>query len=73
MASSLTFDELLSAIGELPIEDQKSLVDIVRRRLTELRRDEIARECAEAMEEFKAGNMRVATVDEIMAELRNPE
>ncbi len=44
--TTLTFDELLDTIAELPVERQETLVDLVRLRLREQRRKEFARNAA---------------------------
>ncbi len=43
--------------------------DIVCRRIIEERRVELAKDIQEAQEEFKAGNARPMTPDELMSEI----
>jgi hypothetical protein len=53
MISIPSFDQLLDAISQLPPEEQADLVDVVRRRLSELRRREIVAEVLEAERELQ--------------------
>lgn len=55
MISIPSFDQLLDAISQLPPEEQADLVDVVRRRLSELRRREIVAEVLEAERELQQG------------------
>ena len=50
-----SFDQLIEAISQLPPEEQADLVDVVRRRLSELRRREIVAEVLEAERELQQG------------------
>ncbi|MFM8435715.1 MAG: hypothetical protein ACKOBP_10320 [Planctomycetia bacterium] len=56
MISIPSFDQLLDAISQLPPEEQADLVDVVRRRLSELRRREIIAEVLEAEGELQRGS-----------------
>lgn len=67
--TTLVFDELLDTIAELPVERQETLIDLVRLRLREQRRNEIARNAAEARAQFAAGQLPRGTVDDLLAEL----
>jgi hypothetical protein len=61
--------ELLDAVDELPIEKQVALVDIVRRRLIEHRREELTREIEEARRDLQAGRCIPRTPDEILRDI----
>ena len=45
------------------------LIDIIKKRLAESRRTEIAANIAQSMEEYKTGRVVRGTVDDILAEL----
>ena len=62
----MSFAELLDAVDALPIEEQAELIEIVRRRLIEHRRDELAGEIQEARQNFQAGRCEPRTPDEIL-------
>jgi hypothetical protein len=66
---SKTFQEALEIVESLPEEQRESLMDIVKRRLIEERRDRLAQSIKEAREEYKRGKIRKGTVDDIMNEL----
>ncbi len=67
--NSPTFQEALEMIEALPEEQRWSLMDIVRRRLVEERRNEIARSIREAREEHARGEAKRGTVDDLLREL----
>jgi len=69
MEKTLSFGEVLDTVEQLSLEDQEALTDIIRRRIIERRRAELAKDIQEAQEEFKAGNARPVTSDELMAEI----
>jgi hypothetical protein len=67
MEKTLSFGEVLDTVEQLSLEDQEALTDIIRRRIIERRRAELVKDIQEAQEEFKAGNARPVTPDELMA------
>jgi hypothetical protein len=69
MTPASTFGEILEAVDGLAVDDQMALVDIVRRRLAALRREELIQDAVESRHEYEAGLCRSATVAEIMAEI----
>jgi hypothetical protein len=64
-----TFQKALEIVESLPEEQRESLMDIVRRRLIEERRDRLAQSIKGAREEYKRGKIRKGTVDDLMNEL----
>ena len=66
-----TFDALLEEIETLPLERQETLAEILRHRLAEKRRKEIARNAREARELFEneKGQLPCGSVDELMRDL----
>ena len=69
MEKTLSFGEVLDGVEQLSLEDQEALTDIIRRRIIERRRAELAKDIREAQEEFKAGDARPVTPGELMAEI----
>lgn len=67
--TTLRFDEILDAVEQLPPEAQEELIDIVRRRLSELERQRIIADIQEGREEYAAGKCKTVTVDELMREI----
>lgn len=64
-----TFQMALETVEELTPGDQEMLVEIVRRRLIERRRAELAEDIIAAREAYRRGDVRRGTVDDLMAEL----
>lgn len=64
-----TFQKALEIVESLPEEQRESLMDIVKRRLMEDRRDRLAQSIKGAKEEYKRGKIRKGTVDDLMNEL----
>jgi hypothetical protein len=65
----VTFQEVLDIVESLPEYQQEDLVDIIRRRLIEQRRDRLANSIREAREEYARGEVKRGTVDDLMKEL----
>jgi len=66
---SSRFGAVVEAAEALPLEEQEMLVDLIRYRLVEQRREEIAANIARSREEYRQGQVRRGTVDDLMAEL----
>ena len=69
--SSMTFDTLLEEIDALPVERQEVLMEIVRRRLAEKRRRQIAGHAREARELFEQRKLPRGSVDDLMKDLED--
>ena len=65
----LTFQRVLEIIESLPKDQRESLIEIVRHRLIEERRDGLAQSIREAKEEYNRGEIKRGTVDDLMSEL----
>lgn len=61
-----TYGQVIDSIEALPDEQQESLVELLRRRLAERRRDALVKSVQEARKEFKSGKCRPAAPAEIM-------
>jgi len=68
--SPVTFREALELIESLSDEERLALVEIVKRRFIERRRDEIAESVREAREEYARGEVKKGTADELLRDLR---
>ncbi len=66
---NITFQKALEVIESLPEEQRESLIDIVKRRLIEERRDRLAQSIKEARGEYNRGEIEKGTVDDLMHEL----
>jgi hypothetical protein len=69
LMGNITFQKALEMIESLPEEQRESLIDIVRRRLIEERRDRLAQSIKEAKEEYKRGEIKSGSVNDLMDEL----
>ena len=65
-----TLDEALDIVEQLPEDQQQLLFEILRKRAIEQRRNEIAVEAAEAIQEYRSGSLKPLTADEAIDELR---
>jgi hypothetical protein len=66
-----TLNEVLDAVMRLPAEQQKMLVQIVRQRTIENRREEIAQAAEVSITEFRSGKLKTQTAAEVMSNLRS--
>jgi len=71
MAQTLPFGEVLDAADRLTVDEQETLVAILRRRLAEQGRKQIAAEIAETRREYQAGGCRPVAVDDLMHEIQS--
>jgi hypothetical protein len=55
---NIAFQKALDVVESLPIQQQESLIDILRRRLIEYRRELLAKNIREAREEFARGEVK---------------
>jgi len=66
---TLTFDKVLENIEALPVERQEALVEIVRLRLRERRREEIRSNAELARQQLAAGQLPRGTVEDLLRDL----
>lgn len=69
--TSTPFQQALDAVEKLPVEDQETLVEIVRRRLIEQRRAEITRNAQVTLQAFKEGRAKYGSLDDLRQDLRH--
>jgi len=63
------FHVVVDAADRLTIEEQETLVAVLKRRLVDRRRAELAADIREAQKEFNRGALRPVSPDEIMKEI----
>jgi len=68
MEKTAPFAEILEAAGNLSLEDQQALVEILNRRMIEQRRAELAEDIQQAQREFHSGSCQPATPEGLMKE-----
>ena len=66
----VTLDKVLESVMQLPEEQQEMLVEIIKHRHIEARRQEIAQGARESLALFRGGKLRPQTADEVIQELR---
>lgn len=71
MLQASKLDQVLESIEVLSIEEQEMLIDLINRRLVEKRRDEIAKNIAQAQKDYEEGNAFQGSVEDIIAELNS--
>ena len=65
-----TFSGILYAAGELSVDEQVTLLEILQRRIAESNREELVRDVEAARAEFATGRARSVPVIDIMEEAR---
>lgn len=68
--SDITLDTALDTVMELPPEQQEMLLEILRKRHIQRRRQEIAKDAQESLAAFQAGQLRPQSAAEVIVELR---
>jgi hypothetical protein len=66
---TVTFKDTLELVESLSDDERWSLIEIVRRRLVEGRRSEIAKSVTESREDLAQGNVKKGTVADLLREL----
>jgi len=67
--STTALNKLIEDFSELPMDDKEYAVDVIKRQLTEARRDAIAKRAKEAMANVKKGAIRKGTVQDLYKDL----
>ena len=61
-----TFAEVMETVERLTVDEKEVLIDILQNRLRENKRRRIIKSVKEARSEFEKGNVKTASVDDIM-------
>ncbi|MDJ0689274.1 MAG: hypothetical protein QNJ41_12265 [Xenococcaceae cyanobacterium MO_188.B32] len=69
MVQTSHFNQILEMIDRLSLDEQEDLINIVRQRQIERRREEIAANIAQAHQEYQQGKLFRGTVDDVIAKL----
>jgi hypothetical protein len=67
--ASSRFQKAIEQVEALPLDDQAMLIEIIRQRLIQQRRAELAEEIAKARAAYQRGDVRRGTVTDLMKEL----
>jgi hypothetical protein len=63
-------DRILDDVMALPIDGQELLLQILRNRIIERKRDEIAQDAIDSLAEFRSGKLGSQSATNVIAELR---
>jgi len=66
---NITFQEALEIIETLPEYQREDLMNIIRHRMIEHRRELLAKNIREAKKEYARGDVKKGTVNDLMREL----
>ena len=69
MERAIPFREILDAVENLSLDEQETLVDIVKRRLADRVRHRLASDIEESRMEFAQNRCQAVTVESLMEEL----
>jgi hypothetical protein len=69
-AAAMSFQQILEMVEGLPDEQQQDLLEIVRNRQRDRRREGLAASIEQARRELARGEARRGTVEDLMAEIR---
>ena len=69
-APTSRFQEIIEVVENLPPDDQALLIEIIRQRLIQQRRTELAADIAEARNAYDRGEVRRSGVANLMQELQ---
>ncbi len=70
-ATQSQIDQILDAIASLSLDDQEMLINILKRRRIEKRREQILRDSRETMRAYKKGLAKRGTVDDLLKDLES--
>jgi hypothetical protein len=70
-ATQSHLDQILDAIASLSLDEQEMLIDILKKRHIEQKRQRIVREVREAQREHKKGLTKRGTVEDLMKDLKS--
>lgn len=63
------FQRAIAAVESLPLEDREDLLDVLRKRLAENRRDQIAANARESLRDVREGKASFGTLEDLKMEL----
>ena len=71
MSQTIQFHRILEMIDDLSLDEQDDLINIIRHRQIEKRREEIAKNIYQARQDYQQGKLFLGNIDDIIAELNN--
>lgn len=67
--STTALNKLIEDFSQLPMDDKEYAVDVIRKQLTEAKREAIGKRAKEAMANLKKGAIRKGTVQDLYKDL----
>ncbi len=71
MSQTIQFHQILEMIDNLSLDEQDDLINIIRHRQIEKRREEIANNIIQARQDYQEGKVFRGNIDDIITELNN--
>ncbi len=71
MSQTVTFGSVLEDADQLTLDEQETLIEVLRRRTAEQRRQKIVDDVRAGREEYRRGECKPMTVAELMADLQS--
>jgi len=69
--SSATLNKLIEDFSHLPMDDKEYAIEVIKKQLTEAKRETIAKRSKEAMVNLKKGIIKRGTVKELYKDLES--
>jgi hypothetical protein len=63
------FQKAIEAVEQLPVDERLVLLDVLRQRIGQTKRQELVAEVAAVREEYRSGNVKFGSVSDLMSEL----
>lgn len=69
MQESIIINDIFQSVSSLPLDEQDFIVQIINKRIHEVRRNEIAKRAKEAEHNYNIGKVTSGTVNDLMKKL----
>ena len=70
---TITLNQAIETINQLPLEQQEMLITIFQKRLTEIRRKQMAQDAQDALNAFRQGEYTPQSAEYIISELHESQ
>jgi hypothetical protein len=67
--STITFEQAIETVNQLPFEQQEMLVDLLHKRLIQTRRNQMANDAQESLAAFRQGAFTAQTANQLIQTL----
>ncbi len=71
MQTTIMFDQILEKVDTMPLEEQELIIEILKNRYREKRREDILKNAEETLEEYRKGLTSKGTVADLLKELED--